>query len=284
MKVAVTGGAGGIGRAVVADLQAHGHEVRSVDRVPPTTAQGCPFVRADLVDLGQVYGVLAGMDAVVHLGAIPDPYGDPNEVVYGNNTLSTFNVVEAAATLGLTRVVAASSICALGMVNATRPWSPAYVPVDEEHALLPQDPYGLSKLVGEEICKAASRRTGIITVSLRFTWVVGEGHYVGAFPMREEDLGASPELWTYVDLRDAVLAVRLALTAPLEGHDAFYIVAADTMVAGHTTASLLRRFHPTLSEEAISKVKGDAAPFSTAKAARLLQWRPRYSWRDSQTN
>ncbi|GAC1435351.1 MAG: NAD(P)-dependent oxidoreductase [Chloroflexota bacterium] len=279
MKVAVTGGAGGVGRAVVVDLLDHGHEVRSVDRVQPSAPRGCPFVRADLTDLGQVYGVLAGMDAVVHLGAIPDPYGDPNEVVFGNNTQSTFNVVEAAATLGLSRVVAASSICALGMVNATRPWSPAYVPVDEEHVLLPQDPYGLSKLVGEEICKAASRRTGIVTVSLRFTWVVHEEHYAGAFPMSPQDLARSPELWTYVDLRDAVAAVRLALTAPLAGHEAFYTVAADTMAADQPTADLLRRFHPALPDEGVRTLQGFSAPFTTAKAARLLGWQPAHSWR-----
>jgi nucleoside-diphosphate-sugar epimerase len=264
----------------VADLLAQGHDVRSVDRVRPAALQGCPFVRADLTDLGQVYGVLAGAGAAVHLGAIPDPYGDPNEVVFGNNTLSTFNVVEAAATLGLSRVVVASSICALGMANAARPWSPLYVPVDEDHCLLPQDPYGLAKLVGEEICKAASRRTGMITVSLRFSWVVGAPHYATKFPLRDEELAELADvLWAYVDLRDAARAVRLALTAPLTGHEPFYVTADDTLSAGLPTRELLRRYHPTspLPEEGV--LEGFAVPISTAKAARLLAWRPAHSWR-----
>jgi len=280
MKVVVTGGAGGIGSALVTALGAAGHEARSVDRVRPQTDQRSPFVLADLSQLGQVYGVLAGADAVVHLGAIPDPYGDPNEVVFGNNTLSTFNVVEAAATLGLRRVVTASSICALGMANAKRSWSPHYAPVDEEHPLLPQDPYGLSKLVGEEICKAASRRTGIVTVSLRFTWVVHERHYAASFPSTTQESQESRDiLWSYVDLQDAVQACLLALTAPLREHEAFYIVADDTTAPTTPTRDLLRRYHPSASLPPEGMLEGFASAFSTARAARLLGWRPLVSWR-----
>ena len=72
MKVVVTGSSGKAGRAVVADLLEHDHQVRSVDVVPPAD-EGHDFLRADLTDFGQTLECLGGFEAVVHLAAIPAP-------------------------------------------------------------------------------------------------------------------------------------------------------------------------------------------------------------------
>src|SRR5260370_19292741 len=117
-------------------------------------------IAADLSDLGQTYGALAGADAVIHLAAIPAPVGLPPEVVYRNNVISQFNVFEAAATLGIRRIVYASSISALGFPYQHRWSEPLYVPIDEEHPLLAQDCYALSKAHGEEVGAAFCRRAG----------------------------------------------------------------------------------------------------------------------------
>src|SRR6185312_13012772 len=142
MRVAVTGAAGRLGSATTAALLAHDHEVTAIDQTP-IVIQGVRRIRADLRDLGQTYGALAGAEVVIHLAAIAAPVGLPPEVVYSTNVLSTFNVFEAAATLGIRRVVSASSVSALGFPWQHRWSEPHYLPIDEAHPLLPQDCYGL---------------------------------------------------------------------------------------------------------------------------------------------
>src|SRR5215216_5987461 len=169
MRVVVTGGSGLAGRAVVADLMEHGFDVMDVDLVP---SEGpAPFLRADLGDLGQVYGCLRDAEAVVHFAAIPRPTFDVPEVVFRTNVMSTFNVLEAASTLGINRVVYASSVSVLGFPFFVRPFAPDYVPVDEAHPLLPQDPYALSKQIGEELADGFARCGRLTVVSLRFPWI-----------------------------------------------------------------------------------------------------------------
>jgi nucleoside-diphosphate-sugar epimerase len=277
MTVVVTGASGGIGRALVRDLKAHGYGVRGVDRVPSPDS-GVPMVLADLTDLGEVYGVLRGADAVIHMGAIPDAGGHPDEVVFRNNVLGTFNIVLAAEALGLDRVVWASSVCAMGALYDPPHTAPLYLPLDEEHPLLPPDCYGLSKLVGEEICRLTSRRSKTVTVSLRFSWVTYPESYdvlVDPAPgMLAPDAG---NLWTYTDIRDATLACRLSLTTPLTGHNPFLIVAPDTL-SRRSTASLLQEYFPHVEWRG-DPPTGTEAPILTVKAERELGWRAAHGWR-----
>ena len=173
MRVVVTGAAGRLGHAVVQLLVRRGTGLLAVDRVPAPSL-GAPALLADLCDLGQTYGALAGADAVIHLGAIPAPIGFPPEQVYRNNMLSTFNVFEAAASLGIRRMVYASSVSALGFPWQHRWSEPLYLPIDEAHPLLPQDCYGLSKAQGEGIASAYALRGAVSTASLRFSTVLTE--------------------------------------------------------------------------------------------------------------
>ena len=106
MKAVVTGGSGKAGTYAIRELLEHGYAVTNIDRVAPAERL-CPFVRVDLTDMGQVYGAMVGHDGVVHLAAIPAPTGWPPEVVFHNNVMSTFNVVEAGTSLGMKRVTIA---------------------------------------------------------------------------------------------------------------------------------------------------------------------------------
>src|SRR5207237_1110335 len=103
-KIVVTGGSGKAGRAVIKDLLAHGYDVLNVDQLPPRERLS-PYLKTDLTDMGQVFEVLHGADAAIHLGAIPASGIQPEEATFRNNTLSTYNVLSAAATLRLQRVV-----------------------------------------------------------------------------------------------------------------------------------------------------------------------------------
>src|SRR5438270_1676818 len=118
-RALVTGAAGRIGQAVVAELAAHGWSVTGADRVaaPPAPVPPSPgaaaFVQLDVGDAGQVAWAMQGCEAVVHLAAIARPGGHPDEVVFGNNTRATFAVLQAASLQGVRRAVVASSLSAL---------------------------------------------------------------------------------------------------------------------------------------------------------------------------
>src|SRR6188472_237292 len=168
MKVVVTGGSGKAGRAVVRDLLEHGHDVLDVDLVPSPLSSSpdapAPFLPADVTDFGQTLEALSGgermpgVQAVVHLAAIPSPIHATPDVVFRTNITSTHTVFAAAARLGLERVVWASSETTLGL-PFDRP--PDFVPVDEEHELRPESSYALSKVLGEEMARQFHRWSGI---------------------------------------------------------------------------------------------------------------------------
>ncbi len=278
MKIVVTGGSGLAGMAVVRDLVQHGHQVTIADQNPPKEAI-VPYKLVNLEDLGQVYGVLAGAEAVAHLGAIPRPLFHPSEVVFRTNMLSTFNVFEAACALGIRRVVYASSMSVLGYPFYHRFFQPHYVPIDEEHPPLPQDSYALSKYLGEEIALAFTRRSDMSAISLRLSWIHTPQSFKETIVPLWEQPGAevAANLWVYVDSRDVAQAFRLALQAGLTGHHAFFISAANSFMKT-PTVELVQRYFP--DTEIRAGLSGNQSPISSAKAERMLGYRAQYTWEE----
>ena len=141
MYIAVTGGIGGVGRTTVAQLIAHGHKVRVLDRVLASEVkpevleeiQGAEYQQAEITDFESLRGQFDGMDAVVHLAALASPGMGPEHLVYDVNTRGTFNVYRTAADAGIKRVVSATSINALGYNYGIKGFPIRYFPIDEEH-------------------------------------------------------------------------------------------------------------------------------------------------------
>ena len=127
------------------------------------------FVRCDLADAGAVEDILRDAESVVHMGAIPGPLREDPRVIFGNNVTSAFNVMTSAAELGLRRVVFSSSAFGMGWSHDGNAFVPLYLPLDEEHPMMPFEPYGLSKQVGEDIGRMIARSSNTTVVSLRFT-------------------------------------------------------------------------------------------------------------------
>ena len=281
MRILVTGGSGRIGQAVVRDLLAHGYEVVSADqRQPSTRPTDHRFVETDLGDIGQVAGALVGCDGVIHLGAIPGPYGHADEVVFLNNVRATFATLQAASLLGVEKTVIASSISALGTAFAPEPFAPLYAPVDEAHPLLVKDCYGLSKEVDERTGEMFHRRTGMQVVALRFLGVAHREEAQASAARLSVDPGADNSwilLWGYVDVRDAATACRLGIEANGLGFAPFNVAAADTL-CDRPTEELIRAFAPSV--EIRQPIPGTSSAFSIEKSRRLLRWTPAYSWRD----
>lgn len=276
-KVVVTGGSGMLGRWVVRHFAEQGYEVLNVDSRPAEESL-CPTLIANLEDLGETYSVLAGADAVVHLAAIPAMHIRTPEVTFRNNVMSTYNVLEAAAGLGIRKAVIASSESSYGIVFAVHPLSPQYVPVDEAHPQLPQDSYGLSKIVNEQTAEMFNRRSGIQVVSLRLGNVIPPERYK-QFP----SFINNPEereriLWSYIDTRDAASACRLAIEADGLGAVALNIAADDSSMAIKSRELMAARYLGVT--EIKEPLEGYETLLSNEKAKRLLGWQPVHKWRD----
>ncbi len=277
MRLLITGGSGRLGRWVVEELRGdHEVVVAGLEDSPPPDAvrPGVRYEQADLTDVEAVARVAKGAEAIVHLAAIPSPIGREPEDVFANNTTSTFNVVEAAIRQDARKVIYSSSGSALGFAFRFRDMVPDYMPMDEEHPLRPQDAYGLSKWLGEEILEAATRRTGIRSIVLRPTSVVGPEDYAERVPRMLENGGG---ILAYVDARDFARAVRAALEDTEIEHDRFFITADDAMTREPLATAFPRRFPG--SEAACAGLTGTEGPISCAKAKRMLGYRPQHSWR-----
>jgi nucleoside-diphosphate-sugar epimerase len=284
MKVAVTGGSGKAGRAIVRDLLEHGHEVLNIDRVPSAESNSpdspAPFLAADLTDFGQALEALSGgerlpgIQAVVHLAAIPSPVHATPDVVFRTNIVSTHTVFAAAARLRLERVVWASSETTLGL-PFDQP--PDYAPVDERHELRPESSYALSKVLGEEMARQFNRWTGIPFVGLRYSNVMERADY-RRFPSFWEDPHARKwNLWSYVDESHVAQGTRRALEADITGAESFIIAAADTVMQ-RSSSDLMAEVYPGVP---VRKALGEHETLlGIDKARELLGYDPTFTWRD----
>src|SRR5690606_14107589 len=331
-KVVVTGGSGMLGKWVVKHFVEQGYEVLSVDTRQPEEAV-CPTLIADLGDLGQTYRVLAGADAVDHMAAVPSAgivpndatfrntvistynilkaastlgikkvviahsdssYGMsvavvhraavtrvgivPNDASFRNNVISTYNILEEASTLGIKKVVIASREFSYGICFAVHPLAPEYVPMDEAHPQLPQDSYGLSKVVNELTADMFHRRTGIQVVSFRLGNVIQPDWYE-RFPSWINN----PEereriLWSYIDTRDVAEACRLAIEADGLGSVALNLASDETSMAV-PSRELMEARYPQV-QDFRAPLEGHEALLSSDKAMKLLGWKPKYRWRE----
>jgi UDP-glucose 4-epimerase len=276
MKVAVTGGSGRIGTFIIEELLAHGYQVRNLDRRPPEQRK-VEFYHVDVQNLGEVFDSLHGCDAVIHMAAIPSPHGYPPAVVYTNNTVANYNVFEAAAMLGIQKVCTASSVNAIGLTFSRSPYYD-YFPIDEKHPSRVEDCYSLSKIVGEVQGDAFARLYEDMTLSsFRFHGIILPGAYP-QWRANPRPAAKDQSLWAYTDVRDAARACRLAVEAEWKGHEAFFIIAADTTSAA-PSMKLTQRFYPDVP------VTGDLSGFNSffhcAKAKELLGWTHEHSWRTS---
>ena len=275
-KVVVTGGSGRLGQHTIGHLLDHGYEALSLDIAPPPSKL-CDSWICDLRRAGDLYEAFKGAGAVIHLGAYQAPNLAPDCETFGNNVTATYNVLKAAVDLGVPRVVCASSIAAYGFLYAPRMWEPDYLPLDEAYPCRPQDPYALSKVFGEQLADSVTRYSDVTVVSLRFSGVNFDPAFE-TLPARWTDPGRRMgTFWSYVDARDAAVACRLAIEAPLSGHEVFNIAAATSRYL-EPTGELVQKYIPgTRIKEGYS---GHWGGLDVTKAAETLGFEAAHVWRD----
>ncbi|MCO5963901.1 NAD-dependent epimerase/dehydratase family protein [Sinorhizobium meliloti] len=164
MKVLVTGSAGRVGAFVVRRLIAGGHQVRGFDlRSAGIEDGGFDEVIGAFDDREAAIRACEGTDAVLHLGAFMSWLASDREKLFRANVEGTRIVLEAAAAAKVGRFVFASS----GEVYPEN--KPEFQPITEDHPKKPLSPYGLTKLLGEELVTFQGRVSSMETVILRFS-------------------------------------------------------------------------------------------------------------------
>lgn len=278
MKVLVTGGSGLVGRFVVDELTKN-HEVEILDLVPSHRSD-LRFHKLDILNPDILKTAILNQspryDAVVHLAGIPHPLNHPPEVVFRTNALGTFHMLEASARAGIRKFVFMSSESTLGFAfSTTRLW-PAYIPIDENHPVRPQDAYGQSKLTGELLCGGYSARTGMQTVCLRAPWIWCplESEVAQYRTLVREYQQWHKNLWAWIHVLDVSRAIAAAVEAALPtAHEVMFICSAENWT-GTESRELLARFYPETTKIS-SSLSGAASLISSNKASAVLGFTPK---------
>ena len=295
-RIVVTGGAGRLGRSLVAGLADAGHEIVSLDRevsdaVELTSRDAVTQAAVDLPDAHAAAAVVADAraDALVHLAAIAVPFSAPEDVILRTNAALALNTMSAAVTAGVPRIVTASSPTVLGYGSPTG-WVPPSMPLDESTPPRPWNAYALSKLLAEQTAAMLARQTGDATrfAAFRPCYVIAPEEWEGAVTQQghtvrerlDDPALSAPAVFNYVDARDvaAFVDVLLAAMGDIPNAETFF-VGADDALAREPLCDLVPRFHPG-TEEVAAGLVGTTPAFTSAKAARLIGWHPTRTWRD----
>ena len=224
-RIIFTGGTGKAGRHALPHLLSKGYSILNVD-LKPFDHPGVNTLIADLTDSGQAFNALSthfgfggydegrppqAPDAVVHFAAVPRVLINPDNVTFAANTVSTYNVIEAAMKLGVRKVIIASSETTYGVCFAEGDKDYHTFPLDEDYDSDPMDSYGLSKVVNEKTARSFAMRYGADIYALRIGNVI-EPHEYENFPgYLANPMTRKRNAWSYIDARDLGEIVHLCL-------------------------------------------------------------------------
>lgn len=242
-RIVVTGAAGLIGRATVAHLVAAGARVTGFDLSPEAPVDGIAWVVGDITDEAALRGALEGADAVVHLGGIAGMDVTDDITTYRINTVGTYAVFSIAASLGVQKVVYASSINASGLpLGRLKP--PTHLPYDETEPTAFGDSYSLSKDANEQAARMAHATWGLELTGLRFPLVrditLDGGARFAAHvraALDEQAVRQAYEGWSYLDVSDAARAIEAALLRSTPPAPGILVAAPLTYLSDDTAAA-----------------------------------------------
>ncbi len=273
-NVLLTGGCGLVGRALVPMLRDR-YSVTHFEMSDP--GDGLPFIQGDLRSSQDAAEACEGMDAVVHVAALHGKawaeLGD--DTGFEVNVTGTKNILEGAVKAGVKRVVFTSSIWANGHGSP----APPYLPMDEAMPREPAELYGLTKILGEQLCRYTTARYGLSTIVLRPGGIRPVELYAPTF---------AGFLTACVDVRDVAQAHVLALQAPADMQHEVFIITADSPLCRVDPAAF--KADPAAALDSVvpgagGLVRNGDVPigpgaewYTVEKAKRLLGYRPEYNF------
>ncbi|HEX7888744.1 MAG TPA: NAD(P)-dependent oxidoreductase [Ramlibacter sp.] len=238
-RVLLTGAAGALGRQLRPRLRSRCSLLRVSDAAAMDAAQaGEEVVEAKLEDRAAVHELLAGIDAVVHLGGISTE--QPFDAILQANIVGVYNLYEAARRHGVKRIVFASSNHVTGYYRQDEV-------IDPTMPVRPDGYYGISKAFGENLSRFYFDRYGIETVCLR----------IGSSFPEPRDRRMLATWLSYDDLERLVVA---SLTAPVAGHTIIYGMSDNTTTWWDNTPARHIGYRPQDSSEPFRAAKEAAQP------------------------
>jgi UDP-glucose 4-epimerase len=289
-RIVFTGGSGKAGRHAIAWLLAQGHRVLNLD-LAPLDLPGVHTLITDVTDGAEVMNALschfgydgyatgsgpARPDAVVHFAAVPRILMRPDNATFIANTVSTYNVIEAAVKLGIRKIVIASSETTYGVCFAEGDRDYHRFPLTEDYDCDPMDSYGLSKLVNEKTARAFAMRSGADIYALRIGNVLAPEDYANVPGWLADPPSRKRNAWSYIDARDLGQIVHLCVEKDGLGFQVFNAVN-DSITAQVPTRDFLAKWAP--DTPVTGDLDGFAAPISNRKAREVLGFREDHDWR-----
>ncbi len=269
--IVITGGAGFIGSALVKRLIEKGRSIKVIDINAPKI--DVEFSKIDLIDYNSLKNEINCGDTVVHLAALTNAHESDNEMekYFRTNVEGTFNVVRVCKESKAKKIVFASSIAV---------FDPKLEGViDEESEKRPQNFYGVTKVIGEELV----RNSGIKHAILRFTNVYGPGGrgVINIFVKRAMS-GEPVEIWgdgsqerDFLHVGDVVGAIMQALD---KGNGSYNIAYGKNFCIKEVANRIIEL---TRSKSRVVYRETNEIPVkylvSNAKAKKELEWNPKIS-------
>lgn len=169
-QILITGATGFLGRHLTEKLIALGHYprilVRDPKKIPPCWNGKVDITQGDLLNFPSLHKALRGIRWVFHLAA----ESRDKELFHKTNVLGTENLMKACLNSNIGKLIHLSSIAVFGSLKKET--------ITEEDQCIPKDEYDRSKHLGEEYVKAFHRKTGIPTIILRPSFILGEGREI----------------------------------------------------------------------------------------------------------
>jgi UDP-glucose 4-epimerase len=290
-KVLVTGGAGFIGSNLVDKLIKNGHDVVCIDNESSLVNEGFYYnssalnVKADIRNLSEIVKYFSGQDYVFHLAAqsrIQPSITNPLESLEVN-IMGTANVLEASKQNGVKKLIYSTTSSYYGLKNSV-----PNIETQQEDCL---NPYSLSKVTGDKLCKIYSELYGLQTVSLRYFCVYGpreplKGEFapvIGLFLRQNKEgqpltiVGDGMQIRDFTHVDDVVSANLLAMDSSRVGNGEVYNVGSGSSLSILEIAKLISKnfiFIPPRLGEA------NASMANTSKIKSHLGWTPQQNLRD----
>lgn len=238
-RLLITGAAGAIGSCLRDGLRPLVEELVLTDARALEPAADERFVEADLTDRDAIMRAADGVDAVIHLGAIPTEASF--DELLGPNLIGTFNVFEAARRGGAGRIVFASSNHATG-------FHPVEQRLTGHHAPRPDTLYGVTKAYGEALGSLYADKFGLEVICIR----------IGSFKPRPDQVR---ELASWLSPADAVRLFAVCLSAPSVGFRVIYGASANTRLNWDLSGARELGYEPQDdAERFVSDLEGEPHP------------------------
>jgi UDP-glucose 4-epimerase len=244
LKIVVTGSSGKLAKYLIPKLT-NKHEVLLYDKQPPKQSHA-HFILGEVTNRDKLIKTFNGADAVIHLAALRSRFNNLPMNVMETNVVGTFSVLEAAHNQGVKKLIFSSSDAVLGIAQSQNDIEPEYLPTDEKHPLKPQDPYGISKTLGEEMCRFYAMGYDMNIIALRFSNIFCPGDEQKYLNDARDPSVRRKSLWAWVHVEDAVQAIMSSLASNLQGFEVFHIAADDVCLSNPDVPYLLSTYFPEI--------------------------------------